>query len=45
MPRSPFYVTSPTTTDKIPEKKPHETTVILIESGAAVPAKIKKKKK
>jgi hypothetical protein len=30
---------------KFPEKKRHQTTVILIESGAAVPAKTKKVKK
>src|SRR6266550_2433798 len=40
-----LYVTSPTTRDKIPGKKLQETTVILIESGAAIPAKTKKDKK
>jgi hypothetical protein len=40
-----LYVTSPTTRDKIPKKKRYETTVILIKSGAAVPAKTKKLKK
>jgi len=43
-----LYVTSPTTsatTDKIPEKKRYETTVILIDDCAAAPSKTKKLKK
>ena len=43
-----LYVTSPTAsagTDKGPEKKRYETTVILIGHCAAVPAKTKKLKK
>jgi hypothetical protein len=43
-----LYVSSSTTsatTDKIPEKKRYETTVILIDDCSAVPAKTKKLKK
>src|SRR4029077_16812929 len=40
-----LYVTSPTTRDRIPEKKRHKTTVILFETGVAGQAKTKEVKK
>jgi hypothetical protein len=40
-----LYVTSPTRTDKIAEKKSHETTVILFETGVSGHAKTKEVKK